>query len=200
VSEEISRAIHGCARDLGAANVMGRPYQVSSSKPDCEHGAELKVSRPPRMVPAAPSCLSAFISKSGAGRRPRARMRASKMMDADSHQRIRSRAYSLWEQEGGPDGRAESTRSGPRQRWRASTAVEMRLRARPARASTSARRAREPDSSAVSYARNAAGPAGSSTPPDPLGRSKSSNKRTQLQLGPLELLARVGTVALGGAS
>ena len=29
------------------------------------------------------------------------------MMDADLHQRIRSRAYSLWEQEGWPDGRAD---------------------------------------------------------------------------------------------
>jgi Protein of unknown function (DUF2934) len=35
-------------------------------------------------------------------------MRASAMPDADLHERIRSRAYLLWEQEGRPEGRADA--------------------------------------------------------------------------------------------
>jgi hypothetical protein len=74
------------------------------------------------------------------------------MQNADLHQRIKLRAYLIWEQEGRPEGRAE-------EHWRrAETEVagSSSARARPARASTSVRPVKEPDGSAVNAARHAA--------------------------------------------
>ena len=90
------------------------------------------------------------------------------MQNADLHQRIKLRAYLLWEQEGRPEGRAE-------EHWLRAEA-EMAgvntgrggvLRGLPAQASTSAGRAREPGAVVGTDVRHAAAPARIIDVPEP---------------------------------
>ena len=63
----------------------------------------------------------AFIRKPCAGADQKEETRTSKMQHADLHQRIKLRAYLLWERKGSPRDERRSTGCALRRRWRVST-------------------------------------------------------------------------------
>ena len=127
----------------------------------------------------APTVQLCVIRKPCAGADQKEETRTSKMQYADLHQRIKLRAYLLWERKGSPRDERRSTGCALRRRWRVSTlagrrrppgrpaqARLLRRRCRSDRASTSARRARGPGASVGTDVRYAAAPAALSTFPN----------------------------------
>ena len=127
----------------------------------------------------APTVQLCVIRKPCAGADQKEETRTSKMQHADLHQRIKLRAYLLWERKGSPRDERRSTGCALRRRWRVSTlagrrrppgrpaqARLLRQRCRSDRASTSARRARGPGASVGTDVRYAAAPAALSTFPN----------------------------------
>jgi len=139
------------------------------------------------------------------------------MTSPNLYDRIKQRAYLLWEQEGRPEGRADEHWFRAEPRWRVSTVAKRRPLARPAQANTSALPAKEPGASAGSHASHAVARVASyrrsrtvrsSDPkfpaalrPAPRSGAIGSWLRRGIARGPAELLpqaAVVGKAAVGG--